>query len=459
MKSRDVRQDDHVWVRRSVPWMLLIVLGGLTAGAAVLGMTRSPMITKSALPANRASVTFPGVAPNAGAYRIPAGTTFSVSTTHWTVGQPVTLSGSNCPREEGVTTTLASTSGDVPFTRNADGTWSVTATVPVGSWGPAQVSATCGDLNLGAPLFKYLQTYSVFISTPYALHVMPSGPLAPGSTVTVTPTTSFCSTLDTIEVGVAVVATPFSSHSGAQWLVQPVLAQIPSLASGFEVIDDVYWSAAVTIPADAHSGTYYVAAACMLQNRGYPRLYAAQTVGVVSTSAAGTATLPARDLLSPRDLPPGWKTYSAAPPLPSCYAQALHIATPLATLRTNLVHADGHLVAFEQLALFSDGSATMDAYTSMTIALAQCAETNPAQSGTGIRSRHVLREYPKIAPTFIGSEGFVDQQTRGSTKSYQALVVVRRGTTVIAVTVADHGAVDAQLVRQLVSAALHKMPQ
>jgi hypothetical protein len=356
-------------------------------------------------------------------------------------------------------TTLAATNRGAPFTRHADGTWSVTATVPVGAWGPAQGSAMCGDLSLGTPLFKYPQIYSVFISTPYVLRVTPSGPLESGSTVTVTPSTSFCSTLDTIEVGVAVGPTPFSSGSDAPWLAQPVLARETSPTSDSELTDDVDWSATVTIPPDAHSGTYYVAAACMIENRGFPRLYASQTVRVLATSAAGAATLQKGDLLAPGDLPSGWKTRTAAPPLPPCYAQALNVAMPVAMLQTSLVHADGHRVAFEHLALFSSASETADAYTSVTIALGQCNEmTSPVPPGTGGESSHVLREYPSIAPTFIGSAGFVDQQTRGPDRSYQALVVVRRGTTVMAVAVADRGVVDAGLVHQLVSAALHKVP-
>jgi hypothetical protein len=457
--SPELRQAGDVWDRRSVPWMLLAVLGCLTAGAAALGIDRSPVSTNSARPApsfppSPAPVTPPVAVPNVGAYRIPAGTTFSVSTTQWTVGELVTLSGNNCPASEGIATSLAATTSGAPFSRGADGKWSVTATVPVGAWGPEQASATCGDLSAGAPLFKYPQTYSVFISTPYALNITPSGPLAPGSPLTVTPTASFCSTLDTIEVGVALLPTPFTAGSGAPWLVQPVLAETQSSTSGFEVINDVPWSAVITIPPDAHSGNYYVAAACMMDNRGSPRLYAAQKVEVVATSVAGTATLNEGDLLSPGDLPSGWKKRASStphPPIPACYAKALSLAaTPLATLKTIIVRAGGRPVAFEQLVLFSGTADTSEAYTAITIALSQCGEM-------GIPG--VLREYPKIAPTFIGSEGFVDQQTRGSIKSYQALVVARRGTTVVAVAVANHGAVDARLIHHLVTAALRKAPR
>ena len=114
---------------------------------------------------------------------------------------------------------------------------------------------------------------------------------------------------------------------------------------------------------------------------------------------------------------------------------------------------------FEQLALYPGGSDTASAFTAITDAFGQCNEmTFPATPVTRGQTRHDLRAFPRIAPSFIGSEVFVDQQTRGAAKSYEALVVARRGTTVIAVAVANQGAVDIRLVRQLVSAALHRAP-
>jgi hypothetical protein len=84
-----------------------------------------------------------------------------------------------------------------------------------------------------------------------------------------------------------------------------------------------------------------------------------------------------------------------------------------------------HAVAFEQIVSCADAP---DAHTSINIALAQCNELlTTGAEGNDHQSVHTAREVPQLAPTFLGSEGFVDQSSGKRASRYQALVVIRRG--------------------------------
>jgi hypothetical protein len=428
--------------RQFVPYLLVTALGLLAIVAAALSSAHGSLPSSS----HRAKAVAP-VTPAAGTYKLPAGTTFSVSTTRLNIGQQFTITGNNCPPSEPVQAPFLG--GDayereqVPLVRHTDGSWEATPTVPMGVWGAIELEATCG-----APpqqLFKYPQVYGAFISSPYTLAVSPSGPLAPGTTVTVRPTVSFCSSLDTIAVGIATVPLPFSD-ANSLWLVPWVVAQPDDSTPPPSLSAPISWHASFAIPTVVKGGPYFVAAACFPGNRGYPGIYASSEIEVMSSAPGQITPLSNKDLISPKGLPSGWEVAGAKrTPLPTCFAQALDTALSVTAVKRTLIRPLGQTVAFEQIATYADVSA---AYTSITIALGQCSEIE-APSST-----HTVREDPELPPTFLGSEGFVDE-TRSH---YQALVVVRHGSVVIEVAVADKGSPDNALVHRLVARALQQAP-
>jgi hypothetical protein len=443
-----------------VPFLLVTGLGLVTIGAAALGARAEPQsVHAPGTPSTpRSSVPQLRITPAPGSYTIPAGTTFSVSTTELSVGQTVTFTGNHCPPSEPVAVPFLDGDGYVvdqaPIVRNPDGTWEATPTVPVGVWGATTLEAECG----GSPtqvLFTYPQTYHVFISSPYGLTVTPGGTIAPGTTLRISPTASFCSTLDTIAVGVGTASTPFSTQLVSPWLVQGD-AQYSQPA--VPVISDVPWHATLTIPQEVNGGPYFVTAACMPDNRGFPGIYASEPITVTSSTTTPVPTLTDDDLVSPNDLPVGWEVGSRrAAPLPGCFAQVLSSVHSVASVSRTLVGAHGSTLAFEDITSYADAP---DAYTSITQALAQCTTVLSLAPTTGDdRPTQSAREDPSFAPTFFGSEGFLDQRTVGRTKHYRALVLIRRRSSLIEVAVAGTGSPDTALVRQLVSEARRIAPQ
>jgi len=445
--------------RGGVPILIVTGLGLVTIAAAVVGARAEPESSHPQITSHHRQNTLPRVAPShfPGVYTTPSGTTFSVSTTQLSVGQTVTMTGNNCPPSEPVEFPFLEGDGYTRETtavvRNQNGTWEATSIVPVGTWGPTTLGAACGA-EPTQQLFKYPQVYHAFISSPYALNVSPSGTVAPGTTLSVTPTASFCSTIDTITVGVGTAPTLFSNQLGSPWLVQ-VDAQLklngPALESS--VTSNVPWHATVTIPEEVNGGRYLVTAACMADHRGSPGIYASQQITITSSPTPEVTALSGKDLVSPKDLPSGWEVSRVkVPPLPACFVQALSSVYSVTSVRRTLVRSPGHPVAFEDITSYAD---VPDAYTSITAALAQCAMllTTP-RSNVVAPHIHTVREYPAFTPTFVGSEGFLDQSSGGGTRRYQALVLMRRKSSLVAVAVTDTGSPDNALVHLLVHQAL-----
>jgi hypothetical protein len=442
-----------------VPFLLVTGLGALTVGAAALGARAEPQSAHAqGMPSTpRSTVPQLKVTPAPGSYTIPAGTTFSVSTTELSVGQTVTFTGNHCPPSEPVAVPFLDGDGYVidpaPIVRNPDGTWEATPTVPVGVWGSTTLGAECG----GSPtqvLFKYPQTYHVFISSPYGLTVTPGGTVAPGTTLHINPTTSFCSTLDTIAVGVGTASSAFSTQLVSPWLVQGD-AQYSEPAA--PVVSDVPWHATLTIPQEVNGGRYFVTAACMPDNRGFPGVYASQPITVTSSTTTPVPTLTDDDLVSPKDLPTGWQVGSErSAPLPGCFVQVLSSVHSVASVSRTMVGAHGHTLAFEDITSYADAA---DAYTLITQALVQCTMVlSLAPTNGDDRPTQTAREDPAFAPTFFGSEGFLDQWTVGRTKHYRAFALIRRRSSLMEVAVAGTGSPDTALVRQLVNEARRIAP-
>ncbi len=446
-----------------MPVLIVTGLGLVAIAAAILGAQAEPQSGQRQITPQQRQIATRHVEPShfPGDYTIPAGTTFSVSTTQLSVGESFTVSGNNCPVSEPVEAPFLEGDGytreQTPIVRNQDGTWEATPTVPIGVWGATTLEAMCGG-NPTQELFTYPQVYHVFISSPYALQVTPSGTVAPGTTLSVTPTASFCSTDDTITVGVGTVPSessdsPFESPLG----LVAVDAQLDEPTSEYPVISDVPWHATLTIPNQVNGGQYFVTAACMADNRGFPGSYASQPITITSSGLAAVTPLSNKDLVSRKDLPGGWElSHAKNAPLPGCFVQALSSVYSVASVRRTLVRSHGPTVSFEDITSYAD---TLDAYTSITNALAQCTmvlSTSPSNGSD--QPAHDVREYPAIAPTFFGSEGFLDQWTNGRTRQYRALVLIRRTSSLVEVAVADTGSPDISLVHRLVSEALRHAP-
>jgi hypothetical protein len=250
--------------RRWIPWWLLVALGLSVAGSAVLGIAERQPSASSLVAAKVPPVSC----------CLPAGAHLSISTTHLRDGEPVTIKGNDCPRHDAVYAGYAATSeGPTPIVRHRDGTWVTTPTIPAGTWGPSTIEAFCEVGDTGNPLFTYPQVYAITITTPYTLKVSPDGPVNPGTTLTVQPTASFCSSIDTIYVGVSHVPDPtFVPDNSAAWPI-PVRAFGIAQPTTNTVILDASWTTTLTLPQALPAGNYYVVAGCAY-SRGTPGTFA-----------------------------------------------------------------------------------------------------------------------------------------------------------------------------------------
>ena len=100
-------------------------------------------------------------------------------------------------------------------------------------------------------------------------------------------------------------------------------AQLDEPTSEYPVISDVPWHATLTIPNQVNGGQYFVTAACMADNRGFPGSYASQPITITSSGLAAVTPLSNKDLVSRKDLPGGWGAQPREDaPLPGCFVQA-----------------------------------------------------------------------------------------------------------------------------------------
>ena len=201
----------------------------------------------------------------------PSDAHFTMSATMLTVGQSVTLKGNDCLPNSTILTTIG------PTVAGADGTWSLTATIPAQLYGQdGQVSFTANCANH----FVYPNTFAVMVTTPYQLDVLPSTSVTPGTTLTIEPTRSFCSSIDTVWVGVNSVpnSNNIVGNSSSVW---PVPAKgFPTDSSGASpAVESDSWHATLTLPSTLAAGTSYVVAACSY-SREPPKVYAPTTITV-----------------------------------------------------------------------------------------------------------------------------------------------------------------------------------
>jgi hypothetical protein len=126
------------------------------------------------------------------------GAELHLSSTSLVVGQSVTVSGSHCPAPSGGVVAMfqdptsgpqATYSSGGPLTRGtvtsaANGSWTTQVTIPADLIGPVSMGAICED-TYGRTQLTYPMV-PVTVTTPYEMHVVPDGPVKPGTTLTVT---------------------------------------------------------------------------------------------------------------------------------------------------------------------------------------------------------------------------------------------------------------------------------
>jgi hypothetical protein len=207
----------------------------------------------------------------------------SVSSTRLSVGQPMTVNGSDCPAGQWVGVSLDESEranhtrtlplgpysffagGPQPVPVGADGQWTTTSTVPMLPGGPTMLTAYCGP-EAGGPtawLFVY-PSVPVTVTTPFRLSVLPSTTVSPGTTLSVTPIGGGC-------------PAPADSWLGLYSTSQPPARPQIQVAEG-EVNNTglsadqtrLDWTGSLTVPSSLAPGQYRLEADCVYA-RGAPR--------------------------------------------------------------------------------------------------------------------------------------------------------------------------------------------
>jgi len=299
---------EYAWVRLPIPgtghsleqvplgrwgsWTALVVLIALTCVSATLSLWSAPRLGPSGPTSTRKQTSSSGSQTTTTTLNLtpvgwlprgctplegtcaPAGAQFTLSATNLAVGQSVTLTGNDCPPGTLVITSLGPENhvGDT-HVAGADGTWSVTTTISPGTYGPYTVTAGCVNV------FDYPNSFAITVSTPYHLEVLPSTTVAPGTTITVEPVGTFCTSLDSASVGISSVpdATFDPVDSNSTWPV-PLQVFPMDMTSSSQVVSSS-WHATLTLPTTMQPGIYYVVAGCSY-SRSYPGLFAPTAITV-----------------------------------------------------------------------------------------------------------------------------------------------------------------------------------
>ena len=197
-----------------------------------------------------------------------------VSMTTLKVGEPITVSGTDCPEghwasaslflsnpEEGpaIFGTSLSTGGDVIETLLVSGgstwvtsgpnaTWTISVSVPMVFPGPSVITATCVPATPGAPAagFRY-RPKQVSVSTPYTLSVTPGTMVTPGSTLTVQPSGGDCP-----PPAVTPIVALYQTTGATQVLATTMGETHPA----------TYWQANLAVPPQTKPGRYRLEADC-----------------------------------------------------------------------------------------------------------------------------------------------------------------------------------------------------
>ncbi len=207
----------------------------------------------------------------------------SVSSTLLTVGEPMTVTGSDCPAGQWVGVGLDETQranhtrtlplgpysyfagGPPPVQVGADGEWTTTSPVPMLPGGPTMLTAYCGP-EAGRPtasLFVY-PSLPVRVSTPFQLSLVPSATASRGTTLGVTPVGGGCPRVSTwIQLTLYTTSQPATKP---QIEVAQGVVNITGFSANQTQLD---WTGSLTVPSSLAPGQYQLGADCVY-SRGAP---------------------------------------------------------------------------------------------------------------------------------------------------------------------------------------------
>lgn len=198
--------------------------------------------------------------------------TLSVSTAALEVGQPITVSGNDCPAGYSasanllpstqsaypaifstpfatggavVETTLLS-NGSIRVTSGSNATWTISTSVPMVVPGPSLITAQCVPPDSTMTSGFIYQPKAVSVSTPYTLSVAPGTTVAPGSTLVVQSQGGGCGQ----------IASPFVALYETAGTTQTVVYSWAQSGSGAD------WQASLVVPSGLMAGRYRLEADC-----------------------------------------------------------------------------------------------------------------------------------------------------------------------------------------------------
>jgi hypothetical protein len=191
------------------------------------------------------------------------------------------------------------------------------------------------------------------------------------------------------------------------------------------------------------------------------------TVGLVTALATGTLVwgTPAMaapvlttqrlqsSLLTIGNLPPGWsKTNASSPTTKSCYSNPIWKVPYAAKARAAFQMNSSVPQLVELLASYPNAHA---AYLQVVGNLNRCSrfsETVQGQKVTGSMSPVSNQRFGNESSSYTAS------LTVQGTQIDQEFVIARKGSTLAAVAVSDYGAVDGQLLNELTTKAVRRIP-
>jgi hypothetical protein len=280
----------RVWGVRFKTAVAILVIGAGTAGCSVSLPISSSTTSR---PVRTTTTTGPVIPTNDSAQ-------LTISSPDLTVGQLVTVSGTDCPPNHWGTAVLDQThSGDYPAifqtteglydneamfgisggqfggTVGADGRWTMTTTVPMVAPGPARLSGWCSP-NQGAGsghpgvLTEFLYPFvPVTVATPYLLEIDPGTAVSSGTTLTVKSVGGGC---------------PIPSDSRVNLYTDSLpQTQVASGATQDAVPSDqaqAGWQATLTVPTGLNPGRYQLEADCVYSRGAVLGSYAPTIISV-----------------------------------------------------------------------------------------------------------------------------------------------------------------------------------
>jgi hypothetical protein len=219
----------------------------LTGGAAAWSVSSSPDVS---------------MRTSASVATTPSGARLTATPKVVLAGQPVQLSGTDCPRHDEVLTGLTA-----PVIPDGDGTWKLDETVGITRPdGPQNFGAYCFTRGGGSLVFSYPTAHVRVIMAPSAFRV---GALrvSPGPAVTAGTTR-----LTVHSVGPCPVGAGSSGGSTSGYWAEVTLSEAPDSAAVIartdsiqQFVSDREWSATLSIPEGLTAGQYIVTAICQIQ--------------------------------------------------------------------------------------------------------------------------------------------------------------------------------------------------